>query len=77
MRKGILLPNGVRWFFPEDWGHICAYRDVIAHQQWLRPEFTAPDWTELSEEQRTNIRQANEDHWKEMRDFGEKLRGKT
>jgi len=73
MNRGAFV-NGVKWFFPEDHAHIRAYKDAVDYQRWFYPTFTAPEWVDLSEEQRARIRAANEEHWKGMREFGEELR---
>ena len=74
MRRGISDSNGVRWFFPHDHAHIQTYNGVIADHQQTNPTFTAPDWVQLTDKQRTNIRKANEEHWAEMRAFGDAIR---
>jgi hypothetical protein len=33
-----------------------------------------PPWEDLTEQQRENIRKANQEYWQEMQDFGESLR---
>jgi len=71
-----IVLDDIIWFYPEDWAHIDAYKRVVLHQKWLDPNFQVLDWVQLSDVQRANIRKANEEHWREMREFGERLRAK-
>lgn len=65
--------DNITWYYPKDLAHIRAYRDVIADRQYFDPDFTAPDWTELTEKQKANIRITNQEHWDAMHEFGKSL----
>lgn len=73
MNRGASI-RGIRWFFPNDWHHIVGYRNAIAWHKQDHPDFVAPDWVELTDEQRANIRKANDQTHREMEEFADKLR---
>lgn len=67
MNKGRQL-NGITWYFPKDLAHIQAYdrARAIAKQFYDRD---LPEWIDMTEAQRVEVRAHNTVHWKDMHDL--------